>query len=60
MVGDIILLKRDDSIPADILLLDCENEICLLQTSALDGKSGFTKKKPLKLTNGLFLTLTII
>lgn len=52
MVGDIILLKRDEVIPADILLLDCENDICLLQTSAIDGKSGFTKKKPLKLTNG--------
>jgi len=51
-VGDIILLRRNEMFPADVLILDSENEDCLLQTRFVDGKSLETKKKPIKLTRG--------
>ena len=54
LVGDIILLHRNEVFPADILILDSENEYCLLQTELVDGKSSYSRKKPIKLTSGMF------
>ena len=55
-VGDIILLRRNEIFPADVLILDSENEDCLLQTRFVDGKSLETKKKPIKLTRGRYFS----
>lgn len=39
--------------PADVLLLDSENEYCMVESSVVDGKLGLTKKKPLKSTSSI-------
>lgn len=45
-VGDIIKLKRDDPIPADIVLLHAENEndVAYIETMALDGETNLKSK----------------
>lgn len=51
-VGDIIKLKRDDNVPADILLLhaDGPNGIAYIETMALDGETNLkTKSAPVPL-----------
>ncbi|KAK4508784.1 hypothetical protein PRZ48_002523 [Zasmidium cellare] len=48
-VGDIIKLKRDESVPADIALLyaDGENGIAYIETMALDGETNLKSKQAL-------------
>ncbi|RDL39666.1 uncharacterized protein BP5553_04006 [Venustampulla echinocandica] len=47
-VGDIIKLERDDSIPADMVLLysDGPNSIAFIETMALDGETNLKSKQP--------------
>lgn len=52
-VADIVLLRRNEIVPADVLLLDSENEYCMVESSVVDGKLGLTKKKPLKSTSSI-------
>ncbi|KKA26695.1 hypothetical protein TD95_003347 [Thielaviopsis punctulata] len=46
-VGDVIRLKRDDSIPADIILLHATgpNGIAYIETMALDGETNLKSKQ---------------
>ncbi|KAF7189781.1 putative phospholipid-transporting ATPase DNF3 [Pseudocercospora fuligena] len=48
-VGDILKLKRDDAIPADIVLLysDGENGVAYIETMALDGETNLKTKQAL-------------
>ncbi|KAL4439344.1 hypothetical protein ABPG74_017007 [Tetrahymena malaccensis] len=46
-IGDIIVLKKKDYCPADIVLLDCKDDWCFLDTIEIDGVSQYTIKKPL-------------
>ncbi|EME89554.1 uncharacterized protein MYCFIDRAFT_86408 [Pseudocercospora fijiensis CIRAD86] len=48
-VGDILKLKRDDAIPADIVLLysDGENGVAYIDTMALDGETNLKTKQAL-------------
>lgn len=50
-VGDIIELKRDDQVPADIVLLyaDGRNGIAYIETMALDGETNLKSKQPPRL-----------
>ncbi|PQE14683.1 hypothetical protein CJF31_00007657 [Rutstroemia sp. NJR-2017a BVV2] len=47
-VGDIIKLRRDDAVPADIVLLhaDGPNNTAFIETMALDGETNLKTKQP--------------
>lgn len=51
-IGDILLIRRKEVIPFDVLLLSTENDFCYLQTSLFNGKTQMVLKSPLKLTSG--------
>ncbi|QLG72431.1 hypothetical protein HG535_0D01390 [Zygotorulaspora mrakii] len=47
-VGDFVLLKQDDWVPADMLLLACDgdNNECYVETMALDGETNLKSRQP--------------
>jgi len=46
-VGDVVKLKRDEAVPADIILLaaDGENAVAYVETMALDGETNLKSKQ---------------
>ena len=54
-VGDIVLLKDNDQIPADIIVLSSsESEgVCFVETKNLDGETNLKPRKSLKGTMGI-------
>lgn len=46
-VGDIVMLQRDESVPADVVLLyaDGENGLAYIETMALDGETNLKSKQ---------------
>lgn len=50
-IGDIILLKKDEICTADILVLVCREQQCLVETSQIDGTSDFKLVQPVASTN---------
>lgn len=53
-IGDIILIEQQEYFPADVLLLDCENEYCFCDSYLLNGQINFQKKFSMKLTSSFF------
>ena len=53
-MGEIILLKKNEQAPADLLILDSKDEICLISERASSGDSVLKLKRPVGLTKGLF------
>jgi magnesium-transporting ATPase (P-type) len=51
-VGEIILLKKNEQAPADLLILDSKDEICLISERASSGDSSLVLKRSLDLTKG--------
>ena len=49
-VGDVILLERDDPVPADIVLLSASGDQCTayIETKSLDGETNLKNKRPLE------------
>ena len=52
--GDIVLLKKQESAPYDLLLIDSKDEICLINDANSCGTSFLALKRPLSLTKGFF------
>lgn len=48
-VGDVVLLERDDAVPADLVLLKASGAegIAHIETKSLDGETNLKSKKPL-------------
>ncbi|PQE15568.1 hypothetical protein CJF30_00005985 [Rutstroemia sp. NJR-2017a BBW] len=62
-VGDIIKLRRDDAVPADIVLLhaDGPNNTAFIETMALDGETNLkTKQPPVPLAKQCSTTDTLV
>eukprot|EP00340_Litonotus_pictus_P005602 CAMPEP_0170515458 /NCGR_PEP_ID=MMETSP0209-20121228/1890_1 /TAXON_ID=665100 ORGANISM="Litonotus pictus, Strain P1" /NCGR_SAMPLE_ID=MMETSP0209 /ASSEMBLY_ACC=CAM_ASM_000301 /LENGTH=599 /DNA_ID=CAMNT_0010799959 /DNA_START=408 /DNA_END=2204 /DNA_ORIENTATION=+ len=45
-VGDCVMVKKDETIPADLLILECSNEngLCFVDTKNLDGETNLKEK----------------
>ncbi|CAG8453338.1 21856_t:CDS:2 [Cetraspora pellucida] len=54
-VGDLVSVKAQEWVPADLLLLHSKGEkgICFVETSALDGETNLKQKQALKDTNNI-------
>lgn len=52
-VGDFVLIKKGEMSPADILILDCHDLKCAINTRILDGISDLTFKSPINCTKVL-------
>jgi magnesium-transporting ATPase (P-type) len=48
-VGDVILIRNDDEVPADVAVLACggiQGPICYVETAAIDGETNLKIKVP--------------
>lgn len=54
-VGDIVLLKEDDQIPADLIVLSTSDPegLCFVETKNLDGETNLKQRKSLRATAGI-------
>ncbi|CAG8593159.1 6312_t:CDS:2 [Racocetra fulgida] len=54
-VGDLVSVKAQEWVPADLLLLHSKGEkgICFVETAALDGETNLKQKQALKDTNNI-------
>ncbi|SMR53309.1 unnamed protein product [Zymoseptoria tritici ST99CH_3D1] len=61
-VGDVLKLKRDDPIPADIILLNStgENGVAYIETMALDGETNLKPKQALPILSNVCGTVSEI
>lgn len=61
-VGDVILLERDEPVPADVVVLHADEptEAAFVETKSLDGETNLKTKKPLKDISGRCSTLDAV
>ncbi|GAA5824901.1 hypothetical protein JCM11251_005386 [Rhodosporidiobolus azoricus] len=54
-VGDVVLLKENDQIPADVVVLSSSDPdgVCFVETKNLDGETNLKPRKSLKATMGI-------
>ncbi|KAM0786967.1 hypothetical protein ACM66B_002385 [Microbotryomycetes sp. NB124-2] len=54
-VGDVILLKENEQIPADVVVLSSSDPdgVCFIETKNLDGETNLKPRKSLKATMGI-------
>jgi len=60
-IGDIIVLKKEEKCPADILILDSNEDYVLISNSETQpqGNTSYKTVYPLKMTFGTFLRLIL-
>ena len=51
LVGDIVLVKKDEPFPADLAILSCSDaeDVCYIETSNLDGERNLKRAYPMVL-----------
>ena len=61
LVGDIILVKKDEPFPADLAIISCSDaeDICYIETSNLDGERNLKRAYPL-VSKALILLLCAV
>ncbi|WWC70833.1 uncharacterized protein I206_104785 [Kwoniella pini CBS 10737] len=54
-VGDLVLLRDNEQVPADIIVLSTSNaeNLCFVETKNLDGETNLKIRKPLKATSSI-------
>lgn len=58
IVGDIVLIKADEGVPADIVLLgsSADDDMCYIETRAIDGETNLKAKMSVALDSSIFAT----
>lgn len=59
-IGDVILLKKDEICAADMLILACREEKCLIEKTEIEGIADLRVVNPVSSTNEENITINTI
>jgi len=59
-IGDVILLKKDEICAADVLILACREEKCLIEKTEIEGLADLRVVNPVSSTNEENITVKTI
>lgn len=58
-VGDILKIKHNERLPADVVILQSESDQIFIRTDQLDGETDWKLRKPVKLVSSQFKTFEL-